>query len=85
VPKGAGVPILHECEEANEALKYGIVGFFCFGMILGPLAISKATRARERIAADPTLGGLGKANAGLALGVIATVLWVVNLISRFKS
>ena len=63
------------CKEANAALTYAIIGIFCFGILLGPLAISKALRARKLIEADPYLNGSGKATAGLWLGAIVTILW----------
>ena len=70
------------CPLAGEALKYAIIGLFCFGMILGPVAISKAINAKKEINADPRLTGSGKANAAIAVGVIGLVLWVIGLISR---
>ena len=35
------------CQEAGEAVKYALIGIVCFGIILEPIAISKA-RARPR-------------------------------------
>ena len=35
------------CKEADEALKYAIIGLFCFGIILGPMALIKATKAQK--------------------------------------
>jgi hypothetical protein len=79
-------PILDEgtipCESANEALKYAIIGIFCCGIILEPLAISKALEAKRKIAADPTLTGEGKANAALIIAAIALLLWVLGMIGR---
>jgi hypothetical protein len=45
--------------EAKEALKYAIIGIFCFGFILGPLAIVKGTSQRKSIAMDPRYEGEG--------------------------
>lgn len=70
------------CPEAGEALKYAILGIFCFGIILGPIAISKARGAKKLIAADPRLSGIGKANAALIIGVLVTILWIVGFIAR---
>ncbi len=43
-----------ECPQANTALKYAIVGLFCFGVILGPLAIKNAL-GRPDFRVDPRL------------------------------
>jgi hypothetical protein len=78
----AAVPILQECQEAAEALKYALVGIVCLGIILEPMAISKALKARQLIAANPTLGGKGKATAALVIGIIALTLWVLGMVAR---
>ncbi len=81
-----GQPLAEEatlpCKEANEAMWYAIIGLFCFGIILGPLAISKALKARKMISLNPRLTGSGKATAGLVIGIVALVLWVLGLIGR---
>jgi hypothetical protein len=82
-----GAPVIAEeatipCKEASEALKYAIVGIFCFGIILEPIAINKALKARKMIALNPRLTGSGKAMAALIIGFIALALWVLGLISR---
>ena len=73
------------CKEANEALTYAIISFFCCGMVLGPVAIAKAHKARELIAADPKLTGSGKATAAMVIGIVALVLWVFGMFSRARS
>jgi hypothetical protein len=70
------------CKEASEALKYAIIGIFCFGIILEPIAINKALKARKMIAMNPRLTGSGKATAALIIGVIALILWVIGMLSR---
>ena len=35
------------CKEADEALKYALVGIICFGIILEPVAFVKALKARK--------------------------------------
>ncbi len=70
------------CKEATEALTYGIIGLFCFGIVLGPVAISKALKAKKMIAMNPQLAGSGKATAGLVLGIIALVFWVIGIATR---
>ena len=76
---------LHPCPEAGEALKYAIIGIFCFGIILEPIAINKALKAKKLIAANPNLTGEGKANAALVIGVLALVLWVIGMIARIRN
>jgi hypothetical protein len=86
---GTGLPVVEQatqpCEEAGEALKYAIVGIFCLGIILEPIAISKALKAKRLIAANPNLTGEGKANAALVIGVVGLILWVIGVIARVKS
>ena len=72
------------CKEADEALKYAIIGLFCFGIILEPIAISKALQAKKLIAANPNLTGEGKANISIVIGIIGLLLWVVGIVSRVQ-
>lgn len=78
VPEEGTVP----CLEANEALKYAIIGLFCFGFVLGPIAVSKALKAKKHMAEDPTLSGSGKATAALIIGIVGLILWVLNIVTR---
>jgi hypothetical protein len=73
------------CKEANEALICAIVGIFCIGIILGPVAISKAAKARKMITADPRLQGAGKATAATIIGVLVIILWIIGIVSRVSS
>lgn len=66
--------------EAIASLVCAIVGFFTFGIILGPIAIVLARTARRKIKEDPELEGDGIATAGLVIGIIDTALWVVGII-----
>ena len=70
------------CKEAKDALIMSIIGLFCFGIILEPLAIAKANEARRKMAADPTLTGSGMATAATVIAVIGLVLWVLGIIAR---
>lgn len=72
------------CPEAGEALKYAIIGIFCFGIILEPIAISKALKAKKMIALNPRLTGSGKATAALVIAIIGLILWILGLIARFS-
>jgi hypothetical protein len=83
---GDRVPMVEQatkpCEEANEALKFAIIGIFCFGIILEPIAISKALKARKIIQANPALTGYGKTTAAIIIGIFGLLLWVLGIISR---
>lgn len=72
------------CKEASEALKYAIIGFFCFGFILEPVAIYKALQAKKRFKEDPNLTGEGKATAALIIGPIVFILWILGMVARFS-
>jgi hypothetical protein len=70
------------CQEANDALKYALIGIVCFGIILEPIAISKALKAKKMIAENPRLEGSGKATAALVIACAALCLWVLGMIAR---
>ena len=70
------------CHEANDALIYAIISIFCFGIFLGPMAISTANTAKRKIAADHSLTGTGKANAAIIIGTIALIFWILGLAAR---
>jgi Domain of unknown function (DUF4190)/Prokaryotic RING finger family 1 len=67
---------------AVQALVYGLVGLVFCGVILGPVAISKASTAKAAMASDPTLGGEGLATAGTVLGIIDLVLFFMYVMIR---
>ena len=82
------MPIVEEanlpCEEANEALKFAIIGIFCFGIILEPMAISKALKAKKMIENNPRLMGSGKVTAALIIAIVSLMLWVLTIIARIS-
>jgi len=85
-----GQPVVVEeatipCKEANEALTYSIIGIFCFGIILEPIALSKASKARKMIAMNPQLQGSGKVLAATIIASVALVLWVIGMIYRISN
>ena len=73
------------CKEADDALKYAIIGIFCFGIILEPIAIAKAMKAKKMMEMNPQLTGSGKANAALIIGIVSLVLWVLGMIARVSN
>lgn len=73
------------CEEANQALKYALIGIICFGIILEPIAIVKALKAKRIIAENPRLEGAGKATAALIIGCAALGLWILSIILKVNA
>lgn len=67
--------------EAKEALRLAIIGMFCFGVVLGPIAIVKGANAKRTIAMDPRLGGEGIATAAQVLGAIELLLFVFYILA----
>lgn len=62
---------------AIASLCCGIVGLFILNIILGPLAIIFGAVARRQAAVK---SGAGMAKAGIILGIVDVVLWLVLLI-----
>jgi hypothetical protein len=82
-----GTPVIDSeptipCKEAKEALTYAIVGIFCFGIILGPVALVKAAKARKLMAQDPRLAGSGQVTAAVFVALCVIVFWVLGILSR---
>ncbi len=70
------------CAEADEALKYAIISIFCFGIILAPVALSKAAKARKLIAANPRLQGSGKVTAATVIACCVLGLWIIGVFAK---
>ena len=82
--QGFGAPVRNQ--NALISLICGIVGFLCFGVVLGPLAIVFSRKAQAEIAASGgRQTGEGMAKAGFILGIVALVLWAIGLIYRLAS
>lgn len=64
---------------ATLSLVFGILGLVIFAFVFGPLAIWQASKARKAIQEDPELGGGGRATAGLVLGIVSIVFWVIGI------
>jgi Domain of unknown function (DUF4190) len=73
-PYGAPPPAQAGSGKAVWALVAGIVGLFCFGIILGPVAIVIGRQAQR----EGRPGGMAK--AGEILGYIDVVLFVLGVI-----
>lgn len=72
---------------ANTALVLGIValggGFVCgLPILAGPFAWFMGAKVKREIDADPSrYGGRGEANAGMILGIVATVLLALAVLA----
>lgn len=84
-----GKPAVEEamlpCQEADEALKYAVIGLFCFGFILGPMAIMKANEAKKIMGLNPRLSGSGKATAATIIGWIGLILNLLGFAARMNT
>lgn len=78
-------PVPATCPEASEAMKYALLGIVCFGIVVEPIAISKALKARALVDRNPSLGGKGVANAALLVAVCSFAFALLGLFARFKS
>jgi hypothetical protein len=82
-----GQPVVEEepsvnCPEANEALQMALFSIFCFGIILAPMALFKASKAKKLIAANPKLLGAGKVTAATVIGWFVLGLWILGAIAK---
>jgi len=70
---------------ASAALALGITSIVICGcgVILGPLAIAKASEAKRAIARNPDLTGEGQATAGMICGIIGLVLSILSILINF--
>jgi hypothetical protein len=71
--------------EAREAMKMAYIGIFCFGIILGPMAMGKGIGARKIIKNDPMLLGSGKAIGAVVIGAFVLVLWAIKLFAHMAA
>jgi hypothetical protein len=77
-------PAAATCVEARDAMRFAVLGIFCFGIIVEPFAIAKALKARALIRGDPSLGGKGVADAALFVAIAALAFAALGLVGRFK-
>lgn len=78
-PNWAHTGVKQRAPEAEEALKYAIVGLLCCSP-LGIVAFMKGTQAKRIIAASPGLEGEGMATAAQVLGAIEMILLLCSLL-----
>jgi hypothetical protein len=78
-----GQPIVVEeptipCKEANEALTCAIISMICpglIGLILAGIALSKSSKAKQIIEADPRMLGAGKVKAARIISIVVLIIW----------
>jgi hypothetical protein len=80
-PSPAGLAKEEARKKANNALTQAIIGFFCFGIILGPIAISQAAAAKKAL--TPGEPGYGTATAAQVIGYIVTAVYIIGIIASF--
>jgi hypothetical protein len=69
-------------KEAKEAFWCAIIGIFCFGFILGPVAIYKGFAARKIITENPNLLGEGFATAAIIIGIFDVIIHLGVICAR---
>lgn len=74
-----------EAPDAKSALTNAIIGIFCLGFVLGPIAVYKGIKALNIIANDPGYTGRGKAIAAIVIGGIVTLLNIVGIIAKIAN
>ncbi|WP_332663632.1 DUF4190 domain-containing protein [Aeromicrobium sp.] len=84
-PGGYGAPP-ESNKKALWSMITGIISLFCCGVVLGPVAIVLSNQAKSEIAATGgAQPGAGQAKAGLILGIIGIVGWVIFLLVRLST
>ena len=86
-PAGFDRPTAAPDVEAGKALTYAIVGFFCLGIILGPIAISMASKGLSTLDQYPHAdqSQRGTLNTARVIGIVVTVLSVLGCIIRLAT
>ena len=59
-----------------------LFSIFCFGIILAPMALLKAQKAKKILAANPKLLGAGKVTAATVIGWSVLCLWILGAIMK---
>jgi Domain of unknown function (DUF4190) len=80
---GAGAPAVTD-SKATAALVCGIIGLLLCGVVLGPVAIYLGTQAKKEIrSSNGQLKGEGLATAGIVMGVIAVIGFIISIVYLF--
>jgi hypothetical protein len=71
--------------KAVASLVFGIAGIPIVGLLLGWFAILFGIMARREMAREPSLRGAGLAAAGVVLGALDIVVWILLAIAFWPS
>jgi hypothetical protein len=66
-----------EVSSAKTAFICGLLGLFCFGIILGPIAIFLGISAHSELKRRQGASGAGMATAGIIMGIADIIAWVI--------
>lgn len=69
---------------ATWSLVLGLLGLLCLGMLAGIPAIVCGHLALSNINRNPMLQGRGSASAGLILGYLGTIFWILFGIALYR-
>lgn len=69
---------------ATWSLVLGLLGLFCLGMLAGIPAIVCGHLALSNMNRNPVLQGRGSATAGLILGYLGTIFWILFGIALYR-
>jgi hypothetical protein len=69
---------------ATWSLVLGLLGLFCLGMLAGIPAIVCGHLALSNMNRNPILQGRGSATAGLILGYLGTIFWILFGIALYR-
>jgi hypothetical protein len=77
---GGGITAKHP--QGTTVLVLGILSFFCFGIVLGPIAWILGQKAMSQIESDPTTTYTNRSqvNAGRICGIIGTCLSILQIV-----
>lgn len=80
-PYGGGSGVRRH-PQGTTILVLGILAFFCFGFILGPIAWILGQKAMTEINSNPsiTYTNRGQVNAGRICGIVATCITVLVIV-----
>jgi hypothetical protein len=82
-PYGGGVPQPHP--RGTTVLVLGILSLFCFGIILGPIAIALGKSALNEIDANPAAySNRGMVLAGFVLGIVGLIGSILLILVQFS-
>ena len=65
---------------ATAALVVSILGFFCFGIVLGPISIYLAVKAKANMARSGDFTGHGLAKAALVIGIVDIITFMLGVL-----